>query len=253
MSREIKVLLFRGTGAPLKGDGILGSYAEKLGDWADVQWVDYPASYGNPSYDISVEQGIRMGLRAIREAGKPVIVGGFSQGADVAGTLHALLNGSIPNKQNHDLTGCHVEASFTIADPSRSTNARVLNGPVGGWGIRGQRTIGAGAYTVANPGDPICAYPNGPLRSFADFSAYFGDPERVDKIRNMVDEKRLQPWWKQPNPADWVRNWLGSLGWLNNYFSGFHDRQYLDKGLVRQLADHTNKIVQENLLQHRRP
>ena len=79
MADEVKVLLFRGTGAPLTGDGILNAYADGLGDWADIQYVNYPASYGSPSYDISIHKGVAMGLDALRATAKPAIVMGFSQ------------------------------------------------------------------------------------------------------------------------------------------------------------------------------
>lgn len=247
MAKEIKVLLFRGTWAPLDGDGILGDFARQLSLWADVEWVNYPASYGQPSYDISINQGVRMGLDALRRTDKLAFVAGYSQGADVAGYLHALLNGTMPNVNKHDLSNCEVRNSFLIADPSRAKDAQTVGGPVGGWGIRGGRPVGRGSYTIAVPGDPICAYPDGPLRSFADFSAYYGDPDAVEKIRKRVREKSLQPWWRKPNPLEWGANWFGTLGWINNYFSGFHTDQYIKRGYIKQLADVANKKASEIL------
>ena len=248
MADEVKVLLFRGTGAPKDGDGIMRAYAERLDDWADISYVDYPASYGTPSYDISIHEGVRNGLNALRATSKPTIVMGFSQGADVAAYIHALLNGAMPNVKGHNLEGCEIAASFVIADPSRDYHAHIINGPVGGWGIRGARPVGPNHFGVANPGDPICAYPDGPLRSFADFSAYFGDQDAVQKIWNEAKLKQLQPWWRQPNPADWFRNWSNTIGWLNNYFGGFHTDQYINKQLVQLLGDYTNTIVKQDIL-----
>lgn len=251
MADEVKVLLFRGTGAPKDGDGIMRAYAERLDDWADISYVDYPASYGTPSYDISIHEGVRNGLNALRATSKPAIVMGFSQGADVAAYIHALLNGAMPNVKGHNLEGCEIAASFVIADPSRDYHAHIINGPVGGWGIRGARPVGPNHFGVANPGDPICAYPAGPLRTFADFSAYFGDPDAVNKIRKLVREKQIQPWWRQPNPLDWFRSWGEAVGWLNNYMGGFHTDQYYTKGLVTSLANVTNEVVRKNILKIR--
>lgn len=248
MAKEIKVLLFRGTGAPLKGDGIMQAYEKALGDWADIEYIDYPASYGQPSYDISINKGVAMGLDALRRTNKRAIAMGYSQGADVAAYLHALLNGTMKNVNGHNLEGCELSYSFVVADPSRDGRAENLNGAVGGWGIRGARFVGRNHMGVANPGDPICAYPEGPLRTFADFSSYFGDPDAVNKIRKIVREKQLQPWWRQTNPADWFRSWGQAIGWLNNYMGGFHTDQYYNKGLVKQLSDRTNYLVQQNLL-----
>ena len=248
MAHEVKVLLFRGTGAPLEGDGVMQTYAAKLGDWADIEYVNYPATYGNPSYDKSINQGCVMGLDALRATSKPAIAMGYSQGADIVKRLHALLNGTIRNRWAYDLSNSELSASFVVADPTRHPDDVVLNAPVGGWGIRGKVPSGHSFYSVANPGDPICAYPDGPLRSFADFSAYFGDHDAVQKIWNEAKTKQLQPWWRQPNPADWFRNWSNTIGWLNNYFGGFHTDQYLQKGFVQLLGDYTNTIVRQDIL-----
>lgn len=247
MSKEIKVLLLRGTGAPLEGDGIMQAYARGLGDWADIEWVNYPASYGTPSYDLSLQKGIMMSLDALRATDKDAFAMGFSQGADVVKRLHALLNGTIQNYFEHDLMGAELKASFVLADPSRHETDVNLNGPVGGWGIRGRVPSGPNFYGIANPGDPICAYPDGPLRSFADFSAYFGDPDVVEKIWALAKEKQLQPWWQQPNPLDWFRNWGGTVGWINNYLGGFHTDQYITKGYVELLINETNRRARAHL------
>ena len=248
MAHEVKVLLFRGTGAPPTGDMIMQTYAKGLDDWADIEWINYPASYGTPSYDVSIYEGSKMGFDALRATNKPAIGMGYSQGADVIGYMHALLNRTRPNVRNHDLSNCSISGSFLIADPSRSPEAVNLNGGVGGWGIRGARPIGPNSFGVANSGDPICAYGNGPLRSFADFSAFFGDPDAAIKIRQMVEQKRLQPWWAQPNPMNSFKDWSGSIGWLNNYLGTHHTDQYLTKGYVKMLSDHTNSFVRGTLL-----
>ena len=117
MAHEVKVLLFRGTGAPPTGDMIMQTYANALDDWADIEWINYPASYGTPSYDISIFEGSKMGFDALRATNKPAVVMGYSQGADVAGYMHALLNGARPNVRNHNLSNCEISGSFYFKRP----------------------------------------------------------------------------------------------------------------------------------------
>ena len=64
----------------------------------------------------------------------------------------------------------------------------------------------------------------------------------------MPDWQQLQPWWRQPNPLDWFRSWGESIGWLNNYFNGFHTDQYYTQGLVKSLATVTNEVVRKTVL-----
>lgn len=234
----IDFLMFKGTGAPEGGDGICRLFTDRLDRRKfNVRYIEYPASYGNPAYGISVSKGVVAGLKAIRESPNVCAVGGFSQGATVAGNIAAAIGaGRYPELE---LSHCAL-----IADPLRAKGSSTLNPGVGGYGIGGSRPVtGIDHFMqVAASGDPICALPENPLRWLADVSEYAG-PDLDAWMRNLMWKavnRGFQNWWQ---PQYW-RDWGNARGWLDNYLKhGKHTDSYVREGLCLLLADRMNATV----------
>lgn len=202
-------------------------------------YVQYPADYGvRLTYEESLAEGHRLLIEAITESPYPVIIGGYSQGADIAGTVAAEIS-----------AGAHPEltvlGAVLIADPwrpARTSIDTVVMGASSGFGIRGQRAIGGmPVFWAANEGDPITALPAGnPLRSLADISEFMSatlDRERANelytKVLTAVSNGRMQRWWSRSN---W-RTWGGALAYVRGYLvDGRHTDDYIRHGHCATLA-----------------
>lgn len=210
--------------------------------------VAYDAQYGDPEpYADSRASGRANLLAAIRATPNLVAIGGFSQGAGIAGDLAA----EVGRGEHPDISvvGCAL-----IADPLRPPNTNGTAGQhlvgvdPGGYGISGARLVeGVPAYWVAAHGDPITSLPSGsPLRSIADLSSYWStDPEGL--VRFITDmafviwARKLRRWW---DFRRW-RDWRGATAWLTGYLTGGrHTTAYVGEGLAVQLAEAVNSWIE---------
>jgi hypothetical protein len=243
----IDILWLGGTGWGTGGDGISEEFRHQLrdrdpGERFRFVYVNYPADYGEKhTYDESLLIGRDRTLAAIKDSLNDVILGGYSQGADVAGMVAC----EIALGGHPDLT---VLGCLLIADPWRpeGTSAdAVIMGVAPGYGIRGQRSPDTNimpTFWVANPGDPITALPAGnPLRTIADISEFMAvapNPvtrgnELFTKVLKAVVDGRLQRWWSWNN---W-RTWGGALAFARGYIlDGRHTTDYIKNGLCEALA-----------------
>lgn len=199
------------------------------------RWVAYPARYAaGMSYKESRTTGEENLIAAIGRDWNPVVLLGYSQGADIVGNVAA----AVARGEYPDL---NVAGVALIADPARHPR-QVLGPDPGGYGIRGQRFIPDGRFPVwqvAASGDPIAALPTGnPLRSIADLSEAFSTrPEDARPWLRDIGSKaalgRMQPWWA---PWRW-QDWAGAVAWARGYaIDGRHTVAYWSEGHLTRLA-----------------
>ena len=169
------VLAVGGTGESYDGDtrtrvtGMLSAVTDRLDERFDCRWVGYPASYGPAtqhggiSYVRSIAAGVRALTRAVREADRPVMLIGYSQGAAVIRTLlaHPTVIGLLPK----------IAAVGFVADPNQP---RGVIDECAGWGVAGEGgelPEGLPAYWVGAPSDMICnASDDSLVRDIADLT-----------------------------------------------------------------------------------
>lgn len=234
----IDILWMGGTGYGAGGDGVSEDFRRWLMLMDTVperfrfSYVDYPGDFGvhGRSYDESVAQGMSQLTAAIADSANPVIIGGYSQGAEVAGEV---ARAYIRGMSQHTIRGV-----ILIADPWRPEGV----GGMDGSGIRGERGLDdMPTLWCSNPGDPITALPEGnPLRSVADIATLMAasvDPVRAAQLWSDVTAAvrtgRLQRWWDIRN---W-QTWNGALRYAKGYlFDGRHTLDYVRNGLCATLA-----------------
>lgn len=234
----IDILWMAGTGFPHGGDGVSEDFRHWLtmldaDERFSFQYVDFPADFGlnGYSYDESVAQGVSQLRAAVDDSPNEVLIGGYSQGADVAGEMGRMY-------ARGELQGLSIRGVILIADPWRPEG---VDG-VGGSGIRGSRGMDdMPVLWCSNPGDPITALPDGnPLRSVADIATFMAasvDPVRQFQLWAQVTDAarrgRLQRWWDIKN---WM-SWRGALAYARGYcFDGRHTTDYVRNGLTATLA-----------------
>lgn len=240
----IDVFMLPGTGWPHGGDGVTEDFLARL----DTRRfrpviVPYPAEFGQRmSYRESVEMGKTALREAVRATPNLAVIGGYSQGAVIAGDLAAEIG-----------DGLHPELELAgvalIADGARPVGGRIRTAPTEGYGILGERHINDEDFPVwwaAAIGDPITALPVGnPLRTLPPIVEWMSvrTPNDVllwgSKVLDAAVTRRFQPWW---NPANW-RTWNGALAYARGYlFDGRHGAAYINEGLNQALADAVNSI-----------
>lgn len=243
----VTCLWLPGTGFSHGPDGISLAFGKAL-DQTQIEFcpLRYTASYGGPGapYAESVAIGKQILLDAVRATPNRAVIGGFSQGAGIAGALaDEVGRGLHPDVE--------VLACALIADPGRPYGAGCPGLPTAsGCGISGPRTIHGDmfwrTYWAAAEGDGITALPAGnPLRSLADLSEWYslrspGDAFRwMEGVRDRALARRWQRWWSVEN---W-RSWSGAIGYATGYLTGAHTASYLSRGLAVGLADAINREV----------
>jgi hypothetical protein len=207
--------------------------------------VVYPADFGFPvPYCDSRSDGRTAALAVIRSSSNLVLLGGYSQGAQIAGDLAAEIS---TNPELAMLRG-KIVACALIADPSRPEGAGTDDFPATGYGIEGSREVLPPVFWATAPGDPISALPAGnALRTIADLTEFWSsDPLAWARWGNaMISEikhKRLQRWWSIKN---W-RTWGSALAYMRGYvFDGRHTDAYIDEGHAVKLAQIVSERVRE--------
>ncbi|WP_330253066.1 PE-PPE domain-containing protein [Nocardia sp. NBC_00565] len=239
------VLWLPGTGFSTGPDLISSTFGAALDPYRfQFESLRYPASYGSleMSFAESKAVGRQILIDAIRATPYRAILGGYSQGAGIAGSLAA----EIGRGEHPDL---EVAACALIADPARPAGAGMPDWPVAsGYGIAGQRPVdGVPTWWAANEGDPICALPVGnPLRTLADVSEYYslrspGDARQwMEKLLERASQNRWQRWWSIEN----VRSWGGAVAYARGYLlDGRHTGDYIGRGHAVRLAQVVNEAV----------
>jgi hypothetical protein len=249
----IDVIWLRGTTENMVPESVSMQFLDKLNGGFQVLPIQYQASYGNPgSYHDSRIEGRDNALVQIRNSQNPFIIGGYSQGADIAGDLLAEILGwvSVPGRvMADDLVEIQhrCRGGAFIADPQRPTNRYLGLNPDPGqssYGIKGSRDITARkAFWVAAPRDPITVMrPGNPARSIADFSDFFAlsTPEDATRWGLSIIQKALsgqaQPWWL---PEHW-KDWGGAIEAIANYLGTRHTTAYVEEGFCEMLANAVN-------------
>lgn len=229
----IDVLWLAGT-FNAQGEGISDTFAKGLDrNRFRFQYVPYPADYGKTmSYGESTRIGEIALTRAVNACPGAVIVGGYSQGAAIAGNYAARVG-------RNKVIGCAL-----IADPLRDGSRATINENPGGYGIGGQRRIeSVKTFSVAAWGDPITSLPAGNyLRTVADFSEFMGRDTRAWAldVAGKVIRGQMQPWWRWANRRDWAE----AGRWLRGYTTDArHTDAYIRDGLCQQLAAAVNRDI----------
>ena len=244
----ITVAWLCGTGFGDRGDGISQVFADCLDPTRfEFEAVPHPADYGTRlSYGESVGRGRAALAAAIRATPNRVVVGGYSQGARIAGDLaDELGRGQWP--------GLEVDACALIADSRRPALAGMPGEtPAPGYGVEGPRVPAAiPPYWAAAPGDPISALPEGnPLRGVADLTQWFCIASPDDALgwgKDLVDRAKAGRWQRWWSLQHW-RDWGGALEHADNYLSppfgpGRHTLAYIELGLAARLAATINREV----------
>lgn len=248
----IDVLFLPGTGHGGGGDGITEDFLSRLDrDRFTPIIVGYPATFGgrDEPYASSKVSGRMALIEAIRASFNKVVIGGYSQGAVIAGDLAR----EISQGQHPEL---EVVGVALIADGRRPWNAGIPGQPVTeGYGIVGERTVHEDlrqwpfpVFWAAAMGDPITALPAGnPLRSVADLVEWFSLRSPADTQRWATEmlvtasNGKAQAWWQ---PQHW-RSWNSAIAYARGYlFDGRHTRAYITEGHTQALADAVH-LIQE--------
>ncbi|WP_051179735.1 PE-PPE domain-containing protein [Nocardia concava] len=244
----IEVLWLAGTGFGAAPDGVSLAFAEHL-DPARFRFraVPYPATYGGVDmpYAESRAIGRKALIDAIDRSPYPAVIGGYSQGAGIAGDLAAEIGRGLHPQLD-------VRACALVADPLRP------RGDYGfypgawlssGYGISGERHIfGLPTSWAANEGDPITALPAGnPLRSVADLTAWWSlrSPEDAERwAQDLLERAKRGAWQRWWSPENW-RTWSGAIAYMRGYlFDGRHGLDYVRLGHCERLAMAINGAVQ---------
>nr|WP_143545535.1 alpha/beta hydrolase [Rhodococcus sp. 15-1154-1] len=227
MSRQ-KKLVIRARGiAESMAKNMLSAVTDPLDkDHFDILELVWSASYGpvptrhGESFGVAVTHAEKALLDLIRDSPYPVILIGFSGGAEVVGNVAR----RIARGQFSQLTN-KVLLVGLLADPSRAAG-QIVGPDRGGFGITGERFIDTRYFPVLQysaPGDPISELPAGNLlRPFADISEFFSldDPEAwIADLRRKAVLKQFQNVFR----PELRRDWAGAAAWARGYlFDGRH-------------------------------
>ncbi|MFJ1461796.1 hypothetical protein [Nocardia sp. N2S4-5] len=244
----ITVAWLCGTGFGQTPDGVSLEFARHLDpERFQFQAVPYPADYGtHTSYIESVHVGRRALAAAVRATPHRAVIGGYSQGAYIAGSLASDIGlGRYPDL---DVLACAL-----IADPARPRGAGMPGEAAApDYGISGEGLItGMPTYWAAVPDDPITSLPAGsPLRGLADLTEWFclASPEAAlawgtDLVRR-AKARRWQQWWSATNLIACTEAIDQAWRYLPRPVGGGrHDAAYIELGLCARLAATVNREV----------
>lgn len=249
---ETDVLMLPGTGFPHGGDPILQGFFDALDPerFRCVQ-VPYAAVYGGTGapYVDSQQSGRVALMTALREStASRVVIGGYSQGAVIAGDLADDFSRGAPGEV--DVRPLIMGVAL-IADAKRPAGGGLKYRTSGiptlhaapYYGIAGARPIswpGVPVWWASVDDDPITALPAGnPLRTVADLSRWYSIRTPIDIVtwgaRTLADVSagRVQDWWA---PWKW-QGWAGATRYADNYLFGErHTTAYLNQGHCATLA-----------------
>jgi hypothetical protein len=231
MTRLINVICVPGTFERTGGSvvtGMLANVVPHLDERFLPMQADYPAAYGIPMGEAaSIQTGVTNVLTMIRNAPNPVVLIGYSQGAQVVRMiLSELAAGLHPDLQ--------VIGAALIADPWREPG--VANGTpdlrtrLNGWGIAGSGgDVPENIWfcEIAYPGDMI---PNADgdnlVRIFADWTAWMSVSDMIgwgNDILNKIRSNRFQRVvvnWRNPFSA--IQQIRRSEETVRGYLTGTH-------------------------------
>lgn len=225
--QKITVIRARGIAEPM-AKNMLSQVTDQLDkDRFDIIELVWSASYGpvpvrtGESFGVAVHHAEMTLLDLIRDCPNPVILIGFSGGAEVVGNVaRRIARGQFTRLLDK------VLLVGLLADPSRAVD-QIVGPNRGGSGITGSRYISTSYFPVLQysaPGDPISELPIGnPLRIFADISKFYSlaDPEGwLTDIRRKALLKQFQNVFR----PELRRDWAGAAAWARGYlFDGRHN------------------------------
>ncbi len=225
------------------GSGVSGTFLAAVDDKKfHVVPIEYPAEVGDPMpWADSRDAGRAALIGAIRQTPNLAAIGGYSQGAGIAGDLAA----DIAAGGLSALKGLQVVACALVADPSRPQGAGVGVVPPG-WGICGQRPVPhIPTFWAAAFADPITALPgNSLLRALPDLVQYWGlrgpaDVARWGQSLMAILVQRRYEMWLSGDPS--LGECVNAINELDNFvFFGRHTDAYVQQGLCVRLADALN-------------
>ena len=251
--RMVTALTVRGIGEPHRRQNNTATRAAHLmGTVSRVDDVPWAATYGpfggpqdSPSFQVAVDEAIRMVDECVADADGPVVVIGFSGGATVAG--HYV-------RRVHDgrLDRRGLVAAGLIADPHmpKYVQGRDPHGDPA-WGVAGSRDTGdtVPVRWAWSAGDPIPCTPRlDPLRTIADQTAAMalGDPSAW--TNDLLDRLRRGRW--QPSAIDWrdplgtLRRYKRAIEAAARYLGGDHVVPYQEGHIPETLAAQLDEIVE---------
>ncbi|MEV0357149.1 PE-PPE domain-containing protein [Nocardia sp. NPDC050697] len=247
---KVTALMLPGTGFSQGGDGVTEAFLHALDPARfDTRIVSYPAEFGGRMpWARSRDIGKQALIDALYRTEGRVIIGGFSQGAGIAGALAAEIG-----RGDHPDLKPWVLAAALIADPERPPGGSFgeeLAAP--GYGIAGAREVhGLRTFWAAADRDPITSLPKGsPLRALPDVLDFYSlaSPAAAwawgQALVERARERRFQRWWDLRN----IHQWGGAAEQMRNYLpgpvgGGRHGAAYVAEGLCVRLAGHINWTV----------
>ncbi|MDV6309896.1 cutinase family protein [Gordonia amicalis] len=197
-------------------------------------YVKYPAMFGpatgvqHMSAAESIAAGAQAMARAVEASPHPAIVGGYSQGCQVA---YKFAREILPHRDDLE-----VWAVAALGNPHEPTHR------VGRGGIAERLTLPRPLVSVWAPGDPIAdLHEDAPLRSawdFAEFMSVRDFPSALRWVNRLVDEVADGPqdWWANPD----IR---ASINAANAYLFGTqHTTDYARHGHATRLARKIERV-----------
>lgn len=215
-----------GEAASITGDpvGMMKIFADELPSRFHCQHFNWRNSYGpvpslnGPAYEVNVE-GARVQLRSlVDDAPYPVILAGYSGGADVASQVAAEM--SLP--------------LVAVANPRRAAGDSAA--PY--FGIIEERADNAAEiFDLANPADviPCCPPDPYPLRDFYELTKNFALSEPLEWGNQLllgVQQRAFAPASTFP-----LGDWQSALGYVLGYMDGTQHRDWYPQYLPALAAD----------------
>jgi PE-PPE domain len=229
--RGLSVLCIPGTAENSMGPGVTGMLANVtrvLQPRFQCSMVPYPAAYGFPVSEAkSIQVGVDNAITAIRTAPYPVVLLGYSQGAQIARAILA----ELAQGMHRDLV---VIAAGLIADPLRppgfASGPQELRDRLTGWGVAGQMQEwgeNVQVWSMARPEDIICNAPgDSPIRALADWTRWMSITDPIawgNGVLQTAKDHRFQAVmtnWRHPWGA-W-QQYKAAVGGVVGYLTGIH-------------------------------
>jgi len=229
------VLCVPGTTENTRGPGVTGMLANitgKLPARFHCSMIPYPADYGIPISEAkSIQVGVDNAVNEIQAAPFPVVLLGYSQGAQIVRAILAEMNHGIHAQ-------LRVVAAGLVADPLRPIDfasgspelVDKLTGPGAGWGVAGQMEEwpkSIQVWSMARPEDIIPNAPgNSPVRALADWTRWMSITDPVawgEELLHKAKHNRFQAVitnWRHPIGV--LRQYADAIAGIEGYLTGIH-------------------------------
>lgn len=204
--------------------GMLKYLTDELPSRFHCQHFNWRNSYGpvpslnGPAYEVNIESA-RVELRSIVEdASRPVILCGYSGGADIASQVAAEMSLPLVAVANPRRKSGDSAAPYTGIIEERDDNAAEI-------------------FDLANPADVICCCPPDPypLRDFYELTKNFALNEPLEWGQQLligVQQRAFNPLSTYP-----LGDWQSALGYVLGYMDGSQHRDWYPQYLPALAAD----------------